>query len=147
MAFETSERWLLQRSIASRVRLIWLAAPTRNFERLGRLDRRGQVDGGVEDAGGVAGLDRAGRGFGKDAGQAGGLKWRGAGQDVHGRGVGAERRGINPGDLLFDGIVVDQVAGLEVVGAVEDEVCAAQQFVDIAGNQVGDAGIGPGPSC
>jgi hypothetical protein len=44
------------------------------LESFSGLDGCGQVDGGGEDAGGVAGFDRASGGLGEDAGQAGGWK-------------------------------------------------------------------------
>ena len=42
------------------------------------------------------------------------------GQDVHGGGVGAYGGGVDPGVGLLDGVVVDEVAGFEVVGSIED---------------------------
>ncbi len=109
------------------------------LEGFGDLDGGGEVDGGGEDSGGVACLDVAGGGLGKDAGEAGGggsidpthvavrlrhgwgtrtMCW----QDVHGGGVGADGGGVDPGEAALDGEVVDEVAGLEVVGGVEDDV-------------------------
>ena len=38
-------------------------------------------------------------------------------------------------------VVVEQIAGLEVVGAVEQQVRAGQQLVDIGWNQVSDGGV------
>jgi len=63
------------------------------------------------------------------------------GENVHGCGVGADGGGIDPGDGSLDGEVVDEVAGLEVVGGVEDEVAAAEQFGDVCRDKVGDAGM------
>jgi hypothetical protein len=42
---------------------------------------------------------------------------------------------------LLDGVIVDEVAGLEVVGGVEDEVGRSKQFVDVGGNYVRDVGV------
>ncbi len=64
-----------------------------------------------------------------------------AGQDVHGGGVGADGGGVDPGEALLDGVVVDEVAGLEVVGGVEDELGAGQQRVDVVRDEVGDVGV------
>ena len=66
------------------------------------------------------------------------------GEDVHGGGVGADGGGVDPGDGLLDGEVVDEVAGLEVVGGVEDEVAGArgrEQLGDVGGDEVGDVGV------
>ena len=102
------------------------------LERLGDLDGGGEVDGGGEDASGVAGVHVAGGGLGEDAGEAGGgrscrlqvvsCQLKAFGEDVHGGGVGADGGGVDPGLALLDGEVVDEVAGLEVVGGVEDEL-------------------------
>ncbi len=97
------------------------------LEGFGDLDGGGEIDGGGEDAGGVAGFDRAGGRLGEDAGKAGGgfpdgRCGRRRGQDVHGGGVGADGGGVDPGFALLDGEVVDEVAGFEVVGGVEDEL-------------------------
>ncbi len=108
------------------------------FEGFGGLDGGGEVDGGAEDAGGVAGFDWAGGGSGEEAGEAGGLGW---GQDGHGGGVGADGGGVDPGDGLLDGEVVEEVAGFEVVGAVEEEMRAGEERVDVGGDEVGDDGF------
>jgi hypothetical protein len=69
------------------------------------------------------------------------------GEDVHGGGVGADGGGVDPGDGLLDGEVVDEVAGLEVVGGVEDDVGGmrwpggVEQLGDVGGDEVGDAGV------
>lgn len=107
------------------------------LERLGNLDGSSHVDGGVEDAGGVAGFDGAAGSLRKDAGKAGGL----AGQNVHGDGVGTDGGGVDPGLVLLDGVVVEQVAGLKIVSRVEDELGVAEQRVDVAGGEVGDMGL------
>ena len=73
-------------------------------------------------------------------------KWRqAAGEDVHGGGVGADGGGVDPGDGLLDAEVVEQVAGFEVVGGVEDDVdglgVAGEQLGDVAGDEVGDVSV------
>lgn len=107
------------------------------LERLSDLDGSGHVDGGVEDAGGIAGFDGAAGSLGKDAGKAGGL----AGQNIHGDGVGTDGGCVDPGLVLLNGVVVEQVAGLKVVSGVEDELGIAEQRVDIAWGEVGDMGF------
>jgi hypothetical protein len=129
------------------------------FEGLGDLKGGGEVDGSGEDAGGVAGFDVAGWGGGEDAAEAGsreqGVGSRGGcvfqcllpapyslgpREDVHGGGVGADGGGIDPRAGVADGEVVEEIAGFEVVGAVEDEVNAGEQGLDVGRDEVGDVG-------
>ena len=63
-----------------------------------------------------------------------------AGEDGHGGGVGADGGGVDPGDALPHGEVVDQVAGFEVVGGVEDEVGGGEEVGDVGGDEIGDVG-------
>jgi hypothetical protein len=124
------------------------------FEGLGDLDGGGEVDGGREDAGGVAGFDGAGGRFGEDAGKTGGwehvlrcqfsvLSCGGlsAREDVHGGGVGANGGGVDPGFGLLDAEVVDEVAGFEVVGGVQNEIGWSEELVDVRGDEVADVGL------
>src|ERR1700679_3841576 len=98
------------------------------LEGFGDLDGGCEVDCGGEDAGGVAGFDGASGRLGEDAGETGsreeGVGSRGPGwwcrENVHGGGVGADGGGVDPGLGLLDGVVVEEVAGFEVVGGVED---------------------------
>ncbi len=115
----------------------------KQLEGLGDLERGGEVDGRGEDAGGVAGFDGSGGRGREEAGEAGGglvvLRRLGSnGQDGHGGGIGPEGGGVDPGFALFDGEVVEQVAGFEVVGAVEQQVGAGEQGVDVGGDEVRD---------
>ncbi len=132
------------------------------LQGLGDLDGGGKVDRRGEDAGGIAGLDVArGRG-GEDAGQARcrvpGIRRQGVGigktgifrisifawrlfwKDVHGGGVGANGGGVDPGAVVADAEVVDEIAGFEVVGAVEDDI-GGEELGGVLGNQVGDVGV------
>lgn len=104
------------------------------LEGFSGLDGGGEVDGGGEDANGVAGFDGAGGWGGEEAGEAGGVP----GKDGHGGGVGAHGGGVDPGDGLLDSVVVEEVAGFEVVGAIEEEVGAGEKGVDVCGDEVGD---------
>src|ERR1700679_3727934 len=63
------------------------------------------------------------------------------GEDGHGCGVGADGGGVDPGFGLLDAVVVEEVAGFEVVGGVEYEVGGAEEFVDVGGDEVGDVGM------
>ncbi len=115
------------------------------LEGFGGLDGGGEVDGGGEDAGGVAGFDGTSRGLGEDAGEASGGGWC-VGEDVHGGGVGADGGGVDPGFGLLDAVVVEEVAGFEVVGGVQnqidrDPVRGGEDLVDVGGNEVGDEGV------
>jgi len=65
------------------------------------------------------------------------LLWK----DVHGGGVGTDGRGVDPGFGLLDAVVVEEVAGLEVVGGVEDQMGGGEELVDVCGDEVGDVGV------
>jgi len=113
------------------------------------LNGGGEVDGGGENSSGVAGFDRPGWRSREDAGEAGCGVPRTRDQrrrtwfreDGHGGGVGADGGGVDPGFGLLDGVVVEEVAGFEVVGGVEYEVSGAEKFVDVGGDEVGDVGM------
>ena len=62
-------------------------------------------------------------------------------EDGHGCGVGADGGGVDPGFGLLDAVVVEEVAGFEVVGGVEDEVGGGEEGVDVGGDEVGDVGV------
>ena len=66
------------------------------------------------------------------------------GQDVHGGGVGADGGGVDPWGAGLDGEIVEQVAGFEVVGGVEDDVCAAEEGGCVGRGQIGDVGCDSG---
>jgi hypothetical protein len=59
------------------------------------------------------------------------------GEDVHGGGVGPDGCGVDPGTGVADAEVVDEVAGFEVVGAVEDNV-GGEEIGGVVGDEVGD---------
>jgi len=61
-------------------------------------------------------------------------------EDVHRGGVGAYGGGVDPRDGLLDAEIVEEVAGLEVVGAVKDDVGAREQGCDVGWDEVGDVG-------
>jgi hypothetical protein len=61
-------------------------------------------------------------------------------QDVHGGGVGSYGGGVDPGARVADAEVVDEVAGFEVVGTVEDEV-GGEEGGGVGGDEVGDVGV------
>src|SRR5271165_5687309 len=74
--------------------------------RFGHRERRSQIDGGVQNASRVAGLYCPCGRFGKDAGETGGF----SGENVHGGGVPAHSRGVYPGLVLLDRVVIQKVA-------------------------------------
>ena len=89
--------------------------PGENFQRFGALYRRNQRDDGANDASSFAGgLVTAGR-VGKNAAQTGGLP----GQHRHTNAVAADGRAVNPGDAVLDREIVQEIAGLEIVGAIQ----------------------------
>ena len=110
------------------------------LQGFGHFDRGSEVDGRVQDAGGVAGVDDSGWRLGKEAGQAGGF----VGKDVHGGGVGAHGSCVDPGANLLDGVVVDEVAGFKIVGRVKNDVRSCEQSVDVRGDQIGYVGAHDG---
>ncbi len=91
---------------------------------------------GVDDSGGFAGGLGARGGVGVDALEAGGL----AGEDGHGEAITADGAAVDPGQGAGDAPVVEEVAGFEVIGGIEDEVSAVEEVVDVGGGQVGDVG-------
>lgn len=102
-------------------------------------DLEGSDEGGesAEDAGGVAGgLGSTGR-VAIEATEASGL----VGKDGEGESVGADGGAVDPGDVAGDGVVVDEIAGFEVIGAVQDEVGRADEFFDVGGGDVAGEGV------
>ena len=99
---------------------------------------------GPEHAGGLAGRGHPGRRRRLDqAAQARRL----ARDDRHRLAFAADHAAVDPRLAQLDGRVVDQVAGLEVVGAVEDQVGVADQVEDVGVIQVGDDRLDRRSSC
>ena len=91
-----------------------------------------------EHAGRVAGLHRARRlGDGEQAPEARGL----ARQDRHRHPGGAHRAAVHPGDAELHAGVVEEVTGLEVVRAVDHDVGARDERLDVVGGDVGHHGL------
>ena len=114
------------------------------FQGFGGLDGGGEIDGGAQDAGGVAGFDRALRGSGEEAGRGtgvGGVGNRPSGRMFMVAAVRADGGGVDPRFGLLDGVVVEEVAGFEVVGAVEQEMGFGEERVNIGRDEVGDDGF------
>ena len=106
-----------------------------DLERFASFDRGDHTYDRAEDAGGVAGGRGAGgRCFGEEAGEAGGF----AGDDRHALAFGADRAAVDPGLAMFDGEVVHQEAGGEVVGAVDDDIDVGGEGLDVGVGDVGD---------
>ncbi len=59
------------------------------------------------------------------------------GDHRHGQAVTAHGRSVDPRNAAAHGEIVDQVARFEVVGAVQNEVRAAQQLRHVGGREVG----------
>lgn len=99
--------------------------PCKEFECFGGFERRDELDYRSEDADGVAGLFDTGRhmlaGL-KQTGETGGD----ARADGHGDAVTAYGGGINPRAIVFDGKVIHEESGFEIVGTVENEVKACE---------------------
>ena len=123
-----------------------------DFQGFGDLQGRREVDRRRENAHRVAGLNRTRRRLRKDASEAGsGLELRltewwdltrrrcercRPGKDCHGGGVGTNSGGINPGKTLLHSEVVEQIAGFEVVGSVEEQIRRAEQILNVSGNKI-----------
>src|SRR5215472_1064584 len=93
-----------------------------NLEGLGRLPGGNDVHNWTEHADGIAGFlerMRGNPGFEKTS-KAGG-KSRANG---HGQAIARNRGGVNPGPPRVDCEIIDEEAGLKIVGAIEDEVRA-----------------------
>ncbi len=107
---------------------------------VGGLERGGDRDRGAEDADGVAGFDlSSGTGLGEDAAETGGATR----QDGELHAAGGDDAGVDERDRVLDGEVVEQVAGVEVVGAVEDDAGAmsGDERLGVLWRQVGDDGV------
>ena len=103
----------------------------------GDLEGSDQSSKSAEDTGGVAGGLGSAGGVAIEATEAGGL----VGKDGEGESVGADGGTVDPGDIAGDGVIVDEVAGLEVVGAVEDKIRGAHEFFDVGGGDVAGVGV------
>ena len=57
---------------------------------------------------------------------------------VHRHAVATHRGGINPRASRLQCKIIKQVAGFEVVGAIENQLCPAQQGLNVRRNQVLD---------
>src|SRR5664280_218679 len=105
-----------------------------DLEGLGGLDRRNRHDARREYAGRLAGLHRPdGRRRREEAPKARGL----AGHDGHGHPRRTDRSAVDPRDAQLHAGIVDEVAGLEVVGPVEHDIRAGDVPLDVGGGHVG----------
>jgi len=55
--------------------------------------------------------------------------------------VRADASGVDPGEVSFEGEIVDEETGFEVVSAVEEEVDVLGELQDVFGRDVGDDGF------
>src|SRR5258708_1947430 len=97
------------------------------FDGFGSLDRPNQSNGAVSNSHCVTVFDRAFRRGRKETGQASGF----AGKNIHGDRVGSHGGGINPGFAMFYSEIVDKVAGLKVIGCVEDQIGVTKERLDV----------------
>ena len=106
-------------------------------DRQSGLEAADDCGGWAEDAGGVAGGEIGGaRRVGEEAAEAGGV----ARPDSPDAAFDAHAGAVDPGDVIAAGEVVDEVAGGDVVGAVEDQIDIREGF-DVGGVGVGDDGV------
>ena len=106
------------------------------LDGFGGLQGCDEIDDRAEDADGVAGFLHAGEGVGcaEETSEAGGV----AGENGHGEAVSGDGCGVDPRAAGLDGEIVDQKAGFEVVGAVENDVEALQQIGGVLRIEIGD---------
>lgn len=112
-----------------------VAVAGEELDGFGGLQGCDEIDGRAEDADGVAGFFHTGEvRRAEETGEAGGF----AGEDRHGEAVGGDGCGVNPWSVGLDGEIVDEEAGFEIVGPVENDVEPLQQFHGVLGIEVGD---------
>ena len=63
------------------------------------------------------------------------------GQHVQRHAIAAYGCGVDPGQGILHGEIVDKIAGLEVVGAVENKLCIFEQSLNVGWGQIGDMGL------
>ena len=103
-----------------------------NLQRIRHLERRHRGHNRVQHSGGLARRLHARRRIGIDAAQA----RRAARDHRHGQAVTAHGRSVDPRNAAAHGEIVDQVARFKVIGAVQNEVRAAQQIRHVGGREV-----------
>lgn len=106
------------------------------LDGFGGLQRGDEIDDRAEDANGVAGFLHAGEGFrgAEETSETGGI----AGENSHGEAVSGDSGAVNPWAVGLDGEIVDQETGFEIVGAVENDVEALEQFGGVFRIEIGD---------
>ena len=60
-----------------------------------------------------------------------------SGNHGHSEAISRHRGSVDPRNAAAHGEIVDQVARLEVIGAVQNDVGIAEQFRDIRGREIG----------
>ena len=109
-------------------------AASEKFQSFGNFELGNEIDNGAEDANGVAGFFEAVaiRGRLEETGKTRSQ----AGTDSHGYAIAGNGGSVNPGRDGLNSEVVDEETGLEVVGAIDDEIKAREQLGGIARVQV-----------
>lgn len=112
-----------------------VAVAGEELDSFGGLQGCDEIDDRAEDADGVAGFFHAREvRRAEETSEASGV----AGEDRHGEAVSGDGCGVDPWSVGLDGEIVDEEAGFEIVGAVENDVEALQQFGSVLGIEVGD---------
>ncbi len=60
------------------------------------------------------------------------------GNDGHYHTMAGQHTAINPGDVVLDAYVVDEVTGSRIVSAIHHQVSAGQQLLGVLGVQISD---------
>ena len=97
----------------------------------------GEAGDGVEDTGSLTGRLGAGGGLWIEAAQARAV----AGEDGEGEAVAADGGAVDPGDRAFYGEVIEEKAGFEVIGGVEEEVDAIEEVFDVGSAYIDGEGF------
>jgi len=114
-----------------------LRSANQQLQRFGNGDRGNKIHRGVEDARAFAGFHHPARRVGEDAGQAGTL----AREHIQRDRVAAHCGGVNPGPGMRDRVIVDEIASLEIIGAVEDQIHSLQQSFNVCGDEIVNFGL------
>lgn len=111
------------------------SAACEEFHGFGDCQRSDQVHDRTENADGVASVLKAHPRSGiQQTGEARGFAWK----NSESQPITSYGGGINPGSGGFDGKVIEEEPGFEIVGAIEDQRKTGKQFGSIAGSQVRD---------
>ncbi len=119
----------------AQVRFASLFISGQQFDRFRPLKSGNHLHGWTDDASGVTSFRGSrSRRFRKEATQA----RRFSRPDRKGHSPGTDDASVDPGDLMFDAQVIDEITHVKVIRSVQNQVHIGQQFFRIAPGQIGD---------